>query len=325
MRTERVLVTGGSGFLGAHTIVRALERGHHVRTTLRSPARRAEVRAMVAAGGAEPDDRLSFATADLLADDGWDAAIDGCDAVLHVASPFPAAQPDDADELVTPAREGTRRVLRAADAAGVRRVVVVSSFAAVSYGHEPTDRPFTEDDWTDLNGPDVTPYVRSKTLAEHAAWELAERAGRPELVVVNPTGILGPVLGPDLSASVRLVAGLLAGVVDPIPDLSFSPVDVRDVAELLLMAADAPHVAGRRLIASGDEETTLAAVAEILRDALGPDGARVPTTVAVERSPIRRSSNARARQLLGWAPRPLAETVVDTARSLIDRSASTTT
>ena len=165
-----VLVTGGSGFLGLHTILQLLERGYRVRATVRSLTREPEVRATIAAAGVDASDRLSFVAADLLSDDGWAAAVDGAEFVLHVASPFPASAPDHEDDLIIPAREGTLRVLRAARDAGVRRVVVTSSFAAVGYGVEPGDHVFTEVDWTDASA-DIGAYIKSKAIAERAAWD----------------------------------------------------------------------------------------------------------------------------------------------------------
>jgi dihydroflavonol-4-reductase len=195
-----VLVTGGSGFVGVHTILRLLAAGHEVRTTVRHEGRKACVLAMLREGGAAAADRLSFVIADLQDDSGWREAVAGCDFVLHVASPLPAQVPDDENELIGPARDGTLRVLRAAREAGVKRVVVTSSFAAIGYGHQPQRQAFDETVWTNLDSPDVQPYVKSKTLAERAAWDFAREAGGPELAVINPVGIFGPVLGPDFPA-----------------------------------------------------------------------------------------------------------------------------
>src|ERR1700735_757896 len=180
-----VLVTGGSGFIASHTILQLLNAGHSVRTTVRDLKRESEVRAMLKQGGVQAGDRLSFFAADLQNDIGWAAAVAGCDCVLHVASPFPAAVPKHEDELIVPAREGTLRVLRAARDAGVKRVVLTSSFAAVGYGHAPQSVPFNEANWTDPAGRDVSAYVKSKTLAERAAWDfIAKKGGALELSVV---------------------------------------------------------------------------------------------------------------------------------------------
>src|SRR5512147_414938 len=185
-----VLVTGGSGFIGSHCILQLLAAGHQVRTTVRDLGREPQVRLLLREGGAEPGGRLSFAAADLTRDAGWAEAVVGCDHVLHVASPFPPTIPVSEDELIVPAREGALRVLRAARDAGVKRVVLTSSFAAVGYGHPPRQAPFDETSWTDAERPGVQPYVKSKTLAERAAWEfMAREGGRLELATVNPVGV----------------------------------------------------------------------------------------------------------------------------------------
>src|SRR5262245_42151006 len=166
-----ILVTGGSGFIGSHSILQLLAAGYEVRTTIRSLKREGDVRAMLREGGAEAGERLSFIAADLNNDAGWPEAVAGCEYVLHVASPFPETVPKNEDEVVVPAREGALRVLRAARNARVKRVILTSSFAAIGYGHKPQETPFDETSWTDLNGDDVLPYAKSKTLAERAAWE----------------------------------------------------------------------------------------------------------------------------------------------------------
>ena len=183
---KTVLVTGGSGFLAGWCIVELIRRGYRVRTTIRNPAREQEVHAAVASQ-VDPGHHLTVHQADLLSDEHWDNVIDGCDYVLHVASPFPPNQPKDPDELIRPAREGTIRVLGKSLDHGVERVVVTSSIAAVRLARAPTNRSSTEDDWTDPDEDGLTPYVRSKTIAEQAAWDLAEERGAEDrLAVVNP-------------------------------------------------------------------------------------------------------------------------------------------
>lgn len=207
-----VLVTGDSGFVGSHCILQRLVTGHQVRTTVRSLTREADVRAMLKAGGAEPRNRLTFAVADLEQDAGWPEAVAGCEYVLHIASPFPMGIPKHEDDLIVPAREGALRVLRASRDAGVTRVVLTSSFAAIGYGHEDQVVPFDEKSWTDANGDDVRPYVKSKTLAERAAWDfIAREGGALELSVVNPVAVFGPVPGPDDSTSILVVQRLMDG------------------------------------------------------------------------------------------------------------------
>src|ERR1700693_2415578 len=228
-----ILVTGGSGFIGSASILQLRAAGHQVRTTLRSLKREGDLRATLKEGGADPGDRLSFIAADLESDAGWPEAVAGCEYVLHVASPFPQTVPKHEDELIVPAREGALRVLRAARDAGVKRVVLTSSFAAIGYSHKPQAAPFNETDWTDLSVEGLTAYVKSKTIAERAAWDFIAREGRKlELSVVNPVGVFGPVLGPDYSTSILLVQRLMDGSMPGCPRLHLGTVDVRDVADL---------------------------------------------------------------------------------------------
>ena len=322
--------------MGVHTIAALLRGGHEVRTTVRSLKREPEVRAMLSREGLEPGPKLRFHVADLSADEGWRDAIRGCEHVHHVASPFPPKAPKHEDELIVPAREGTLRVLRAADELGAKRVVLTSSFAAIAYGHPPRDTPFDERDWT--NPSDVRAYVKSKTLAERAAWAFVGEEGRRlELSVVNPVGIFGPVLGPDLSASIVLVRRLVAGAMPGSPQLYFAIVDVRDVADLHVRAMTHPDAKGERFLAVAGETLSVHAIAKLLRARLGSEGRRVPrwqlpnwaVRLAARRDPelaqiagelgrIRRASGEKARRVLGWSPRSNEEALLASARSLID-------
>lgn len=329
-----VLVTGGSGFLGGWCAVELLRRGYRVRTTVRDLSREPEIRAMLASE-VDAGDRLSVVAGDLRRDDGWREAVEGCDRVLHVASPFPPAQPKDSDELIVPAREGTLRVLGAALEAGVDRVVVTSSVAAIRNGAKLRSAPLTEEDWTDPANPKLTPYARSKTIAERSAWEFVrERAEVERLAVVNPGAILGPVLSDDRSYSLQVIERLLNGMPGT-PRIGFSFVDVRDVADLQISAMTAPEAGGERFIAAGPFRW-MSEVAEILRDRLGEAATRVPKRtvpnllvrgMAIFDPGIRpvvgdlgkkvELSNEKAKALLGWSPRPVEETIVDCAQSLI--------
>jgi nucleoside-diphosphate-sugar epimerase len=333
-----VLVTGGTGFLGVHCLVQLLEAGHDVRTTLRSPARVGHVREMLKRGGIDPAQApLTFHTADLMADAGWAEAVKGCDYVLHVASPFPDRVPKDENELIAPAREGALRVLSAARQAGVKRVVMTSSFAAISYGHRAGMDAFTENDWTDLKNTSVAPYPKSKTLAERAAWDfIAREGGGLELSVINPVGIFGPVLGADYSTSILVVKRLLDGSLPGCPDLWFQTVDVRDAAALHLKAMMAPEAAGERFLATTGVAVSMRDIAVILRDNLGDAARRAPTrvlpnwmmslmglldgqvrSVLPELGKRKVASFEKARQMLGWEPRSTQEAVLATARSLL--------
>jgi nucleoside-diphosphate-sugar epimerase len=332
-----VLVTGGSGFIATHCILQLLAAGHEVRTTVRKLQREPEVRAMLKAGGADPRERLRFFAADLDHDAGWAEAAAGCDHVLHVASPFPAGLPRHEDELIVPAREGALRVLRAARDAGVKRVVLTSSFAAIGYGHATMPVKFDETSWTDLDG-DVPPYPKSKTLAERAAWDfIAREGGALELSVVNPVAVFGPVLGPDYSTSILLLKSMLDGSVPACPRLYFGVVDVRDVAALHLLAMTHPAAKGERfLCVAGDFLSTLE-MAQVLRRRLDASvAAKVPAkelpdwlvrliAVFVPRMRLalpelgkrKNGTGDKARRLLGWEPRSAEEAIVATAESLL--------
>ncbi len=337
MAGELVLVTGGSGFIGAHCILQLLEKGYRVRTTVRSLSREPEVRAMLRQGGADPGAGLEFVAADLISDAGWPEAVAGCTYVLHVASPFPPAAPKDEDELIVPAREGALRVLRAARDAGVKRVVMTSSYAAIGYGQPQQKAPFDETNWTDPNGDDVRAYVKSKTLAERAAWDfIAKEGGALELSVVNPVGVFGPVLGPDYSTSILLVQRLMDGAMPGCPRLWFGLVDVRDVADMHIRCMTDPAAKGERFLAIAGEFLSIVEIARILKRLMGGAAKRVPTMelpdfmvrLAAMRDPAvqqilpelgkrKNGSNAKARRVLGWSPRSNEECVIATAESML--------
>ncbi len=340
-KQETVLVTGGSGFIGSWCVIGLLQQGYTVRTTVRSLAREAAVRAAIGTQ-VDPQDRLSVHAADLVSDAGWDAAMQGCDYLLHVASPISIAEPKNPDELIVPARDGTRRAVGAALRAGVKRVVLTSSVAATSPRIGLRESASDETQWTDLDDPRVTAYARSKTLAERTAWDLVATApsgttttGTTTLATVNPSLVLGPVLGRDFSDSVQLVQRLLSGKVPGLPRLGFSFVDVRDVADLHIRAMTAPEAAGQRFIAAGDF-AWMEEVAALLKANLGDAARKVPTRrvpdlvlrlvalfdksvagVAPRLGERRTFVSAKAQRVLGWRPRPLEETVLECARSLV--------
>jgi nucleoside-diphosphate-sugar epimerase len=337
MSGELVLVTGGSGFIAMHCTLKLLAAGYRVRNTVRSLAREAEVRATLKAAGADAGDRLVFFAADLTADAGWAEAAAGCDYVLHVASPFPVNVPRHEDELIVPAREGALRVLRAARATGVKRVVLTSSFAAIGYGHAQVDRPFTEHDWTRPEGDGVTAYAKSKTLAERAAWDfMAREGGDMELSVVNPVGVFGPALGADFSTSIEIIKRMMDGALPAVPRVTFGVVDVRDVADLHLKAMTDPEAAGERFLAVAGEFVSMRDIGLMLKRRMGETARRVPTRelpdwllrivalvdksvgqVVPELGKRKNASADKARRTLGWSPRSAEDAIAATAESLV--------
>ena len=332
-----ILVTGGSGFIGGHALLQLLNAGHEVRTTVRDPGREAGVRELLRANGADAGERLRSFAADLTSGEGWKEAASGCDFVLHVASPFPETIPKHEDELIVPARDGALRVLRAARDAGVRRVVLTSSFAAVGYGHPQQQAPFDETTWTDLDGGDVSAYVKSKTLAERAAWDfVAREGGGLELATVNPVGVFGPVLGADFATSILLVQRLLGGALPGCPQLRFGIVDVRDVVDLHLRAMVDPAAKGERFLATAGDFMLVRDMALALKRRLGDAAKRVPTRqlpnwlvkLAALRDPavkqivpelgkVKNATSAKAQRMLGWSPRGNEDALVATAESLL--------
>ena len=329
-----VLVSGANGFLAMHCILQLLEQGYRVRGTLRSLGREAQIRQNLAKH-INANERLEFAQADLLKDDGWDAAVRGCEYVLHVASPLPAAEPKDENELIRPAREGALRVLRAAADAGVRRVVLTSSVASIFEGYGPEHRTFDENDWSNLDGK-IGAYPKSKTLAERAAWEFIKNldAAHPlELAVINPGFILGPYLNAEMSTSGQLIYKLLRREVPGIPRTRFHVVDVRDVAKAHIAAMTTPEAAGQRFCCVAPY-CWAQDIAQIL--ARHFPAYRVPTRevpsflirlVAVFDKTVRlvvddldkeyTLSTTKIQKTLHWQPRPVEETIVEMAENMI--------
>ena len=337
--TRTVLVSGGSGYIAGFTIQQLLAEGWTVRTTVRKLSRAAALRPLL---GGTPE-TLKFFAADLTADAGWAEAMAGCSHVAHIASPFNSAPPRHEDELIVPAREGVLRALRFAKQAGVQRFIQTSSVAAVAYGHGKGNHKFTEKDWTNLDGPDVYAYVKSKTIAERAArdWMAAnganEQGGGMEFLSINPSAVLGPVWSNDFSASIELVRQLLSAALPGCPDIGFGIVDVRDVADLHVRALTAPGLDGERFIAAGPF-LKMIDVARILKAGLPLEGRNVPVRglpnwlvrlsamfnpavrqVTGELGSIRDVSAAHAFERLGWKTRAPEISIIDCARSLIER------
>lgn len=334
-RRETVLVTGGSGFIASHCLLALHRAGYALRATLRSLDRARELEEVLrrAHGGEVP---VSWFAADLTRDAGWAEAVAGADHVLHVASPLPRVLPRDPAALIEPARDGALRLLRAASRAGVRRVVLTSSTAAICYGRGQIARPFTELDWSDPEGRDNSSYTRSKTYAERAAWEFMKgEGGGMQLATINPGAVLGPVLEEDYGTSAEIVLKLMTGAFPGIPDFDFPIVDVRDVADLHVAALRSPEAAGQRfLCVSGN--MTMREIADVLRAHMPERAGKLPrrnlphwmvraaslfdpvTRAVVFELGIRRECDtSKAQKLLGFAPRSVADTVRATADALV--------
>jgi nucleoside-diphosphate-sugar epimerase len=337
---KRVLVTGGSGYIGGWCALAALEADYDVRATVRDLRKGDALRDQLHSAATFDDGRLEIVQADLQSDAGWAEAAADVDAVLHVASPTLRTAPESEQAMIAAARDGVLRVLRASRDAGVRRFVLTSASGAIVYGHPRRSAPpFTEEDWTDVDAPGVAPYQKSKTLAERAAWDfMASEGGGMEFSVVNPTTVIGPQLGADDPPSLRVIRALLSGSMPACPPFGTGWVDVRDVADLHLRAANDPAAVGERFLATSGRSLRIVEVARILRERLGDRAAKVPTReipVWVARllgtfNPQLRalrpqlgfdfpSSGEKAERVLGWRPRPTADAIIGAAEGLLAR------
>jgi dihydroflavonol-4-reductase len=335
--SQPILVTGASGFLATHTIIQLLEQGYKVRGTLRTMSRENEVRETLRKY-VSADDRLEFVNADLNEDAGWEQAVRGCEYVLHVASPFPLLEPKHEDELIKPAVEGTLRVLHAAHQAKVKRVIQVSSVAAISSGYAGENRTFTEEDWSRLDKP-IGAYSKSKTLAERAAWDFingTENINKMELATINPPLIAGPIPNKDFPTSAEAVSTLMRGQVPGIARIKMGIVDVRDVASAIILAMTTPEAAGQRFLCSGGT-VWIKDIAEMLHAQYGSRGYKIPRLVF----PVLLAklvglfdkkvalvipslnwdfelSNEKAKRILKWQPRSSEEAILSMAESLVE-------
>ncbi|MEL7118697.1 MAG: aldehyde reductase [Bacteroidota bacterium] len=331
----KVLLTGVTGFLGSHTTIKLLNKGYEVTGTLRNMNRAEEIKQIIAQHA--PIEKLSFAQADLMDEQVWSKIIPGHEYVLHIASPFPRTLPKNDDELVIPAKKGTLSVLQAAAKNGVKRVVLTSSSGAVTYGKSPTERSklFTEEDWTDeSNIKDSTPYFRSKTIAEKAAWDFIKNDDSGmELTVICPSAILGPVLEKDFGTSANIVIKTMDGSSPAIPRLGFDISDVRSIADLHIKAMELPKAAGERFIGGGGY-LSFKDVADILREqyperkipkAMLPNFmVRLISMIDPTLKPIlidlgveRKVDNSKAKSMLGWEPISNKEAVLACAEGVI--------
>lgn len=331
--SARVLVTGTSGFLGLHCAKQAIDHGFEVSGTLRNP----DLGPLVQSALGRTGDPILLHPTELNHSRGWEDAVEGVDYVLHVASPFPVMQPKDASEVIDPAVNGTRRIIELAQKHHVKRVVITGSMNAVAGApRRSSDYIYSEADWTDPSDPHLTPYDRSKTLAERAAWQLAEKGSDTEIVIIHPGAIFGPPLAPRISASGDLVRALLEGDAPALPRIGFAPVDVRDVAVAHMKALTAPGIAGKRFVCCVDQ-AWLHEVAQILADRYNRSGFNVPSKVlpdflvrigaffspALRRAAphvgrTRKVDNGAIIKALGIEFRPVEDMIIDMADRLIE-------
>jgi len=333
-----ILVTGASGFVAIHTIIQLLQQGYKVRATLRTLSREAEVRETISKY-VQANDRLEIIPADLEQESGWDEAMQDIEYVLHIASPFPLFEPKNEDELIIPAVEGTLRILRAAHKSKVKRVIQVSSVAAISSGHNGENRTFTEEDWSNIDKP-IGAYSKSKTLAERAAWDFingTENINKLELVTINPSLILGPVPNKNFRTSVELIRTYMLGQVPGVGRIKMGIVDVRDVAGAIILAMNTPEAAGNRFLCSAGV-LWIKEVAGVLYKEYSKRGYKIPTIqfpsflirfiglfdkkIALVTDSLDwdyEFSNEKARRILKWNPRSPKEAILAMAESLIEQ------
>ena len=324
---QKVLVTGITGYIGQHCAAELLRQGYKVVRTIRSKAKSEETRSAICQ--VAPIENLSFIEANLLSDRGWDEALDGCTFVLHIASPFLLAEPKDENELITPAVEGTKRVIKAAIKAGIKRLVLTSSTFAIIAGK--TTGKYGPADWSDTEA-DIGAYAKSKTLAERAAWEAVQNTNM-ELTVINPGAVFGPSLGAKIDGqSVEMMTKMIAGKVPMVPDMAMGMVDVRDVAKLHVAAMTATGAAGKRFIACTAEPVEMATLAKVLREAgySKAPSLKAPTFLLKLMSVVDREArgmmpfigkkasldNSATLNILNWRPTPMSTSFKEMAASI---------
>ncbi|RNA61791.1 aldehyde reductase [Chryseobacterium nematophagum] len=318
-----VLVTGGTGFLGIHTLLQLLQQGYDVKTTLRSLAKKDSIIKALEEEGITDFSSLSFIEADLMSDNNWDQAVKDCDYVLHLASPFPAQNPEDENEVILPARDGALRVLKASRDAGVKRVVLTSSFAAVGYSIGAKDHVFTESDWTDTDtSTNISAYVKSKTIAEKSAWKFIEKEGNSlELTVINPVGVFGPAIGNITSTSLDVgVSSILNGTLNYTPSFTMNIVDVRDVVDLHIKAMLHPKASGERFIAASEGVMSFYDIVELFKKERPQYTQNIQPLEPIGKEFYKEISNEKAKTILQWKPRNHEESLLASIDSLMTNS-----
>ena len=331
---DKVLVTGASGYIALHCIVELLKKGFAVKGSLRTPNREGQVRAAIARE-INAENNLEFCQLDLLKDEGWEEAMSDCKYVLHIASPFPFKEPEDEDDLIIPAREGTLRALRSAKKNGVKRVVLTSSVAAIAYGHDTYDNRLGANDWTNINGPGISPYIKSKTIAEKAAWDFInnQEDDMLEMSVINPSFVMGPSLSDDIDGtSTDIFVKLLTNQIPACPNVYFNYVDVRDVARNHIAAMTNENANGKRFPCTSSESVHMVEFAKILNSngfpkvttktlpdffvkflAIFSSEMKAIKSFLNKKTPM---DNSQTKEILSWEPISMEKTVIEMGQSV---------
>ncbi|MFD0896600.1 NAD-dependent epimerase/dehydratase family protein [Loigolactobacillus binensis] len=337
---KTVLVTGGNGFLALHLIKQLLAGGYFVRTTLRTLAKKSAVSAALQANHVPHLERLTFVKADLTQDADWPAAMAGITYVLSVAAPVFVNGNTATTAVAQAATAGTLRILKAAAASGVKRVVLTANLGAVGFSNKDPHHITTEADWTDPAEPGLSLYERSKLIAEKSAWAYLEQTNNQlELVTVNAGAMLGPALSDHVSGSFGLIQNFLDGTLKRIPNIAINLIDVRDVAAMHIQAMRTPAAAGKRFLAVNDDPIAMPAIVQLIKTQRPALAAKLPTKPlpswlirlgAPFNQRVREGrlllelnhhvSNQRAKSLLGWQPLHNNETAILSAVDTLIRT-----
>lgn len=331
-----VLVTGGSGYIAIFIMIALLKKGYHVRATLRTMSRQEEIKEMMINGGITDFSELEFVPADLMQEKGWYEAAKGVTYIMHVASPTPLQRPDEDDLMVNMAVDGVKFVMAAAKKAEVQRVILTSASGAVIAGHSKKHpQIFTEKDWTNLDVP-INVYQRSKTMAEKEFWRLANEYNI-EAASILPVAVMGPVLGNDYSHSSSAIKEMFEGRMPNLLNLGFDYVDVRDVADLHILAMENENAKGERFLATSGRNITYKDQALLLKKVYRTQAQKISTRVvpdgivkllaffnkkiAMPASFLGQNtacSNEKAAKILGWKPRTSEQAILETAKTMLD-------
>jgi len=327
---KKVLVTGATGFIGLHCIHQLLNQGYAVNGSLRSPKRKDEIIEALKNKNT-PIENLNLFVFNLTEDNGWDEGMQGCDYLLHIASPLSVKAYDD-DFFVKPAVAGVKRAFKFAKKHNIKKVVLTSSVAAIIETDEEKEY-FDENDWSDIDCREISSYAKSKTMAERAAWDFIKEHQNPfELAVINPALVTGPSLTGDLGESNKAIEMVVTGKMPVAIPMNFGFVDVRDVATAHILAMQNESSNGERFALS-EKDLSYKEIAKILRDNGFKKAPRisVPIWIAKFLANFNKelkiavpfmgktrslSKTSKAKDVLGWDPRPAEESIIDVANQI---------